>query len=74
MAAGFDTFLRLVDENNPGCGTLDTDLTAVGQTFFTDNEFFRKNEEMKFYQGEGTQFVFNRGGLSLRPANPNLCI
>ena len=46
MAAGFDTFLRLVDENNPGCGTLDTDLTAVGQTFFTDNEFFRKNEEM----------------------------
>ena len=58
--AVFETFLRLVDENNPGCGKLDSDLTHIGQTFFTDSEFFLKNEEMKFYQGEGTEFLFNK--------------
>ena len=29
-SAGFDTFLRLVDKNSPGCGTLEADLTHVG--------------------------------------------
>ena len=56
--ATFDTYLRLVDPNSPGCGTLDADLSPVGMFYFTENEFFRKNEEMRFFEGKGTEFQF----------------
>ena len=59
--AGFDTFLRLMDEAQPECGVIgdSAHVTFVGQTFFTDNEFYKRNREMVFYEGEGTKFKFN---------------